>query len=289
MGKKSSKSLLEGCHDSWWEIYLILQELYMSTFKWIDMPPEINTRYLELKLFETGQVVFFNDPDLATEFFDGYVTLHATIAGTFDVYFEATRVNVIGGNGYFNERTNHKDCVVIYNNNVRSIPSARMEQYAKRIYNLERTIDVNVQAQKTPVAVRVKNNKLLTTMKTIMEQVVTYEPFIFVDEDVNIEEAVKSIDTKAPFVAMDLEEIKRKLWNEALSFIGIENNFGEKKERLTADEVLVSNGLAIANKNSRLLARNRAVEEINRMFNVNISVEVNNIGMIENEGGEFIE
>lgn len=290
MGKnKSSKNLLSCGFQSWEDIYIILKELYMTTFKWVNMPLEINTRYLELKLFETDNVVFFKDEDLVTEFSEGFVTLHGTIAGELDVYFEPTHVNVIGGNGYSNSFTNHKDCVVIWNNNTRIPPMTRIEQYARRIYNLERTIDVNVQAQKTPIGVRTKNKNLELSVKHLMSQIDSFEPFVFTDENLDIDDSIKVIDTKAPFVADKLDEIKRRLWNEALSYIGIENNSSEKNERLTPNEILVSNGLAIANKNSRLLARQKAIKEINVMFGLDIGIEVNNIGLLENEllGGEI--
>lgn len=286
MGKNknvSSSDLLNGCHESWWDIYYILKELYMTTFKWVNMPIEVNTRYLELRLFETDNVVFFQDKDLAYGERQGYVTLHGALIGNLDVYFEPLNVNVIGGNSYNNNFTNHRDCVVIYNNNIRIPPNIRIKSYAKRIFNLEKTIDVNVQAQKTPYAVAVKDTNVEFSMKNLMSQIDEFKPFVFVDPNIDIENAIKVIPMVAPLVADKLNEIKRKLWNEALSYIGIENNSSEKNERLTPDEILVSNGLAIANKNSRLLARQRAVREINSMFNLDISIEVNNIGLLENE------
>lgn len=290
MSKNKSSCLLDGRCSSWQDIFIILKELYMTTFKWINMPMEVNTRYLELKLFENDNVTFFKDEDLATEFADGFVALHGAIGGNFDVYFEPTRITAIGGGGYNkSDLFNHKNAVIIYDNSMRVPPILRIEQYAKRIYNLERTIDVNVQAQKTPYLLLAKDEKVLLTIKHIQAQIDEFEPFIIADKNLEIENTVKVLRTEAPFVSDKLDEIKRRLWNEALSYIGIENNSSEKNERLTPNEILVSNGLAIANKNSRLLARQRAIYEINIMFNLDIDIEVNNIGLLENEslGGEI--
>jgi hypothetical protein len=103
----------------------------------------------------------------------------------------------------------------------------------------------------------------------------------FMDDD-----AIQVLETNAPYVAGDLQELKKDLWNEALSFIGIENNSSEKNERLTQGEVLVSNGLAKSNRNSRYRARNKAIEEINVLFSLDINIEYTNPSVLEDSEGQ---
>ena len=38
-----------------------LTELAISMFEWKNLPPSVDARYLELHLFETGCMVYFND------------------------------------------------------------------------------------------------------------------------------------------------------------------------------------------------------------------------------------
>ena len=257
-------------------IYNILKELFITSFKWENLPSEVNQRYLELALFEYGKVAFFEDENI------GFLTLKATLAGNLDVYYEPTKIRVIGGNGYQKQLTNKRDTVLIYNNYVRDTPTSRIMDYAERIFNLERTIDINIHAQRTPLIIKC-SKKQEFTLKNIYKNYDGYKPVLFVDEEMDLSK-FNVLNTNAPFVADKLEEQKRKLWNEALSFIGIENNFSEKNERLTKNEVLVSNGLAIANRNSKLQARQKACEDINKMFGLNVEVGINNLSYLEVEG-----
>ena len=52
-------------------------------------------------------------------------------------------------------------------------------------------------------------------------------------------------------------------------------SFTIKKERLVAQEALISFSEIEANQNTQLCERQRAVEKINKMFGTNISVSVN--------------
>lgn len=270
MSKKQALKISSG----WQEIYTTLKELYISTFKWENLPEEINTRYLENCLFEMGSATFFND-----EMLSQYLTLPWTQEGGFDVYGDPVNIRAYGTNGYTRRLTNHKNTVIIYNNMSRSGAKTRIEDYAKRIYNIERTIDINVYAQRTPYIFKC-NKKTELTIRNLARNVDEYSFATFVDDMVNLD-GTMVIPIIAPFVSDKLEEEKRKLWNEALSFIGIENNFSEKNERLVSNEVLISNGLSQACKNSRLMAREQAAEEINRLFGLKIEVAPNNQSVID--------
>lgn len=256
-------------------IFNILKELFITSFKWINLPEEVNERFLELALFESGKVAFFEDEEI------GFLTLKATLAGNLDVYYEPTKIRAMGGNGYQKELHNKKDTIIIYNNFVRDTPTKRISDFAKRIYNLERTIDINIHAQRTPIIIKCSKKQELT-LKNLYKNYDGFKPVIFVDDNMDLSNFAV-LKTDSPFVADKLEEQKRKLWNEALSFIGIENNFSEKNERLTKNEVMVSNGLAIANRNSKLLAREKAAKDINALFDLEIGIEVNNLSFLEFE------
>jgi len=280
--RKGSKFLLNPRYSSEWDIFLILKELYMSTFKWEGLPPSVNTRFLEEQLFENGFALLVYDDELEEVF-----GLGGTLVGL-DMYREPKYLRAIAPSGYNNTVKNNLDGVVIYDNNRKQSPIPRLQWYARRIYNLERTIDVNVQAQKTPFMIVTDSESKKFSLNQIMTQIDEFEPFIMVDKTLMTDDTIKVIKTDAPFVADKLEELKRKLWNEVLSFIGIENNFSEKSERLTKNEVLVSNGLSIANKNSRLLARHRGLERYNQVFGESYGhakVEIVNVMYTGLEGG----
>jgi hypothetical protein len=264
----------------YWEIYNILKELFMTSFSWKGLPPSVNQRFLELSLFDFGKVVFFKDDIM------GHLTLKAIVAGTLDVYYEPTTIMAYGGNGYQKTLHSNKDCIIIYNNFVRDTPHIRVLDYAKRIHQIEKTIDINVHAQKTPILIKTSQKHLLT-LKNFYKQYDEFEPVIIVDSDLDELSKIGVVETNAEFIARDLMDLKKQIWNEALSYIGIENNSAEKNERLTANEVMVSNGLAVASRNAKLQARQEAVDKINELFGLSIEVDINNESVFEVEGGKL--
>jgi hypothetical protein len=251
-------------------IFENFRELFLTSFTYENLPEEINPFFIESVLFSQGQCAFFQDDEI------GFVVTRATWGGGLDVYGEPARLQCIGGGGgaYRKTRTNNVDAVLMYNNFTHNSPIDRLTSYALRIHQIENTIDININAQKTPYLVK-GTKKSEFTMKRIFSQMAEFIPGIFVDESVDLNQTMV-FPTIAPFVADKLEDEKRKLINEALSFIGIDNNSAEKNERLLADEILVSNGLAIANRNSRLRSREIAVDKINAMFGLDIKVKFNN-------------
>lgn len=280
--------------STWIDIYNNLKELCITSFKWENLPNEINRRYLELTLFERGNIAFFRD-----DVMEKFLTLKTTSMGNLDVYGEPTKIQAFGHNGYLKVLKNYDECIVIYNNNVRDTPHLRLIDYAKRIYSIERTIDINLHAQRTPVLIKC-TKKQEFTLNNLYRQYDEFKPVIITDVDIGANgSGICVLKTDAPYVADKMEEEKRKLWCEVLSYIGIENNFSEKNERLTRGEVLVSNGLAIANRKSKLESRQDAVEKINKMYSLNIKVSNNHLSVLDfegdnltletNKGGEEIE
>lgn len=280
MGRNKKKDC-----DGWVQIYNQLKELFMSSFKWENLPSTVNQRFLELMLFDEGKCVFFKDEEI------GHLALRGILNGQIDLYGEYTKIRAFASNGYQNDKlVNHKNSVMIFNNYVRDSPHIRIKQFAERIWKIEKTIDLNIHQQKTNKIMKT-SKKTELTVKNMLMQIDEFNPAVFVDKDLDVGGTIV-YDLSTPYITDKLEEQKRKLWNEALSFIGIENNFSEKNERLTAGEVLVSNGLAIANRNAKLQARQKAVEEINGIFNLNIEVKNNHLSVLdfeENGGGENFE
>ena len=145
-----------------------------------------------------------------------------------------------------------------------------VEMFAKRLYNLDRAIDVNANAQKTPVLIQCSEQERLT-MKNLYMQYDGNTPFIFGDKNLNAK-GLTVLKTDAPYVADKLYQLKTQIWNEALTYLGISNTNVTKKERMISDEVIRNQGGTIASRHSRLESRREAVAKINKMFGLNIEV-----------------
>lgn len=245
------------------DYYQRLMEFAINMFEWRNLPPSVDERFLELTLYEKGYCLYFNDEVV------GNLALTCTIGGMLDVYRIPTERRAFAVNGY-NKICTSQDSVLIFNNYLHTPTILTIELFARRLYEIERTIDVNVKAQKTPTLVLASEQQRLT-LKNLYMQYDGNEPFIFGDKDMEFD-GIKCLKTDAPYVADKLQVLKHQIWNEALTFCGIENSNQDKKERLVADEVGSNYGNIEAQRNVMLNARRQAADKINRMFGTNIEV-----------------
>lgn len=251
--------------DSWNDYEQRLAELAISMFKWSNLPDSIDARFMELVLFGQGKCIFFKDDGM-----NDYLALRCMANGPFDVYNIPIYRTAYAANGYNNQLTN-KDSIIIWNNQLHTNTYPLIRRKAELLYNLDSIIKINVNAQKTPILIACDENERLT-MKNLYMKYSGNQPVIYGTKGISPNE-IKSINTGAPYIADKVYQLKTQYWNEALTILGISNSNFQKKERLITDEMIRSQGGIIANRYSRLKARRRACEEINKMFNLNISCE----------------
>ena len=257
--------------------YNKLLEIYTSEFKYENLPNTMDERFLELTLFGRGMAVLFEDEDL------GHLGLPVMVQGGFNVYRIPIRRRAFAANGYQKDLTD-KNSVIIYNNFIRTPSKEIAEYYAMKLWNIDRAIDVNVNAQKTPILLSCTE----TQRNTIQNAYKDFEgnmPVIFADKDAKIDNAISSITTGAPYVADKLFTLKQQVWNEALTYAGISNVGAEKKERMISNEVRFDMGDVLANRASRQAARQQAIDMYNRMKGTNIKVVYRN----DVEGSELLD
>ena len=268
MGKRKTQQ-----SDSEWlnnatylDYYYRLKELAINMFEWVNLPLSVDERFMELCLYDKGYCIYFNDEIM------GNLSLSGAIGGQLDVYNVPVQRTAMASNGY-SQTLDITNSVLVYNNYLRTPTELTIQLYARRLYEIERTIDVNVKGQKTPVIILASEQQKLT-MQNLLMKYDGNEPFIYGDTDMDITN-IKTINTGAPFVADKLLNVKHQIWNEALTFCGIENSNQDKKERMVADEVGSNYGNIEAQRNVMLNARRQAVKKINTMFGTNIEVYFN--------------
>lgn len=242
-----------------------LLELSVSVFEWQGLPETVDPRYLELHLFQNGCMVYFRDEVM------GDLCLDCMANGQFDVYGNPISRRAYSSYNQYQKTLNESDSVIIWNNYLRQPSVLDVKMFAKRLYNLDRIIDVNANAQKTPVLVQGTEKQRLTLVN-LYKEFDGNAPFIFGDKNLDLN-SLRAISTNAPYVADKLYQLKTQIWNEALTYLGISNLNIQKKERMIIDEVQRNQGGTIASRYSRLEARREAVDKINRMFGTDISVD----------------
>lgn len=260
-----------------------LMDYAMSVFEWHDLPRGVDSRMLEYWLLTNGMVAFFYDDALVgtRNAPDGFMVLPTMISGQWDMYnypIERTAYATNGATFQLDEDNSE----LIFNSYLRVPMFPTIQWYAKRLGNLDRTIDVNIEQQKTPKIMRGDESQKLT-MTNMMQQVQENSLWIWWYKGVDMG-SIEILDTTAPFVSKDLQTVKHQIWNEVLTYLGVENVNTEKKERLVSDEVMSNMGDVEVSRFTRLNAREQACEKINDLFGLDVSVTFRNGTYVKAEG-----
>lgn len=252
------------------------ERIALSMFEWVNLPQSMDSRYLEKCLYYFGQASLLYDP------LYGFINTKCTTANKVNIYglptdlrcysfeYNTTRKLYTGLKG---NDSKEKDCILVMNNWTKTPTVGSMRLFAQRMYEAERSSDVNIRNQKFPMLLVTTENKRLS-FENIYSQIDGNKPAIMVNQENFDPNSIKAVSTEAPFVADKLQEYKKTIWNEALTFLGINNISIEKKERLVTGETSENNEVINMNLQSMLAPRKEACKKFNDLFDENIDVRV---------------
>lgn len=248
------------------DIFYRLMMISKSVYEWKNLPNGMNEKWIEDYLFSEGRCVFFKDET------KGYMVTALKQEGNLNFYNEEVYLRPYAVHYDDNGRVleNNVDCVIIKNNDESLPTSPTLQIYAHKLTTIDRTIDVNILAQKTPIIISCSEKERLSLLQFIDKRN-DNEPVIFVTDKMNTS-GIKVDDLRTPPVFKDLELQKHMIWNEIMTYLGINNANMDKKERLVDDEVQANNEQVDACLNAGLKARQYAAKKINEIFGTNIEV-----------------
>ena len=243
-----------------------MKKICLSMFVWENLPDTMNSRYLEMCLYYKGQAALLYDNDY------GFINTQAADSGYINIYGLPTLLNCFSysynsmRNLYVPDSGEGKDgeCILVMNTFERVPTCATIELFAYRLAEAQRTADINIKAQRTPVLIPT-DQKQYFTLKKMYEEYDGNSPAIFADKNLITPDALKAIKTEAPFIAQHVMDYKREIWNEFLTTIGV-SNLSEKRERMVTAETDSNNELVNLNLQSFLVPRQKAAEEFNQKF-----------------------
>lgn len=251
------------------------KKIALSVFEWVNLPESMNAIWLEKCLYYYGQCAFLKDKKY------GFINTKCCSNGKVNLYGLPTSLNcysfeyqtsrklytglIDGLTDLQKEQRQYYECILVQNNWERIPTAGTMELFAYRLYEAEQTAMVNIKAQKSPVIILVNENQR-HTMEQLYDQINGNRPAIFGDKDNLKDSQIKALNTEAPFVADKIMDYKKEIWNEALTFLGINNIMVDKKERLITDEANSNNELINMNLQSYLAPRQLACKQFNEKF-----------------------
>ena len=248
--------------------YYKLMLIARALFEWESLPNNMDERWIEKYLFTSGKCIFFNDPTM------GYMVAGLAQQGSINCYGDPTTVYPVAENYVYNgpKLINGENCYVIRNNDLMLPEFPIVRHYAFKLCNIDRAIDVNIEAQKTPIIVRCSDKQRLS-LKNAINQRRDNEPVIWTTDQANLADMIEVLQTQTPPVFKDVQTQKHMILNEVFTDFGINNANMDKKERMVANEVEANNEQVKASEDVLLKAREEACKNINRIFGLNISVK----------------
>lgn len=245
--------------------YNQIMNLFINRFKYENIPTEIEPFFIERVLFYHGMGGFIYD-DVVKQF----AFMKLNLSGEYDIYNIPGDRWAYANNGYIKEYG--KDNSVIMWDSATAFPYANTAMmYAEAMANVWRTRDINLFAQRTPVAIASSDDEKLS-YQVLGEEYANYIPIIKISDTINIKN-LQAITIGAPYVVDKLEDELTVLWARVMTDLGYESNPSEKRERLISDEVAGNNGHTEGNRNVALALRERAIDACNNIFGWKASVK----------------
>ena len=246
------------------------KNIAVSSIGWEGLPPEIDERALEITLYQNGAAIFFRLLD------DTYACLGVTPEGKLNPYGVPVIRRAYSSWTNFTKRLDETNSVIIYNNYTRTGIDGECMLFANRVTNVDRTIDVNVNTQKTPYIAKTKNQQTKLELTKILEGILTNVPVIGTTkkEKTELSDDLQIFNlntTSGSYVGDRLNTLKRELWNDWLSYLGIPNIGYTKRAQVNSAEMEYNSGQYMAEQACRLSIREAAAKQINSMFGLNIT------------------
>lgn len=243
-----------------------------------------------LSRFEFGNIPSYWDKDyfLETLFLDGKVCILDTTLGViplkcglkgigvFEQPTQAVIANPILGNM---ERTIDVDCAVIRLQYNFAGAGWIINRYATLLSMCDSSVAVNLMNTKAAYVFKADSKAQAATIQKMYDDITMGRPAVFVGESGALNnENMFLMPAKQNFIADDVQLLKRKIINEFLTEIGINNTNLDKRERLTDDEVNANNDEVLANIQHWFDNISDGVERANKLFGLDITFKIRKFG-----------
>lgn len=254
--------------------YYKLMLIARALFRWNNLPNNMDDRWIEKYLFTSGKCIFYKDNNL------GFMVAGFGQMSSINCYGDPTGVYPVAPNYVYDgpKLINGENCYVIRNNDLMLPTFPTIRFYSYKLSNIDRAIDINIEAQKSPILVRCTDKQKLS-LKNAINQRKDNEPVIYADNSFD-KDMITTLDLNPPMVFPDLQVQKHMVLNEVFTDLGINNANMDKRERMVANEVEANNEQVKASEDVMLKVREEACKQINRIFGTNISVERRNFDQI---------
>lgn len=245
-------------------------------FHYENLPDTVPKRIIESMLMCDGYCIF-------TKYNEKYYVLQGGLGGLPNEYFEYTQCIV--NNPYLKLNKTFeldKDCVIIRNDSRMRGLLSTLEKYGVLQNDCEISLNMLTNVLRSQFLISAGDDKTKQNADIFIQKLVNGE-FTCIGENTFLDGIkVHNIQSTSGYIQQFIElnqYIKASAFNE----LGLDCNFNMKRERLTANEVELNTSILIPLADDMLEQRKIAVEKINKMYGLDISVDLSSVWKMQKE------
>ena len=255
-------------------------------FHYENLPEGLTKRRIEKILTRNGHGIFIKENGK-------YYVVSGAMGGKLNPYYEPTEYIV--SNPYLNLyktftiNTEKDDCVLIRNDTENKGLIDYLMKYAFMCCDSEITLSLATVELRAPYIFSSSDSKGAESAKEFMRKMANGEMSIIAETPFLEGVKVNNANFSTSYVSQIIE-LNQYLRATAYNEIGLNANYNMKRERLSESEVDLNESILIPLAENMLDCRKEAVEQINKMFNLEINVELSSVWKMEKESvDEVIE
>lgn len=236
----------------------IIVQMAMSRFKWLNLPPKCDARFLEWTLLYEGVATIAFPRNQEGTFY----STRATFDSAPNVYDNFYKWRSTGNNGW-NFYCTPNNGVLVWDNNTRYPLMSGIMIKAQELAHIQLTKEMNRFHQQIPWILKgpeSRKNDMINIVKQVAggeQAIITTNGF----DDIEVE----ALMTNVPYLGEDLAQDEKNTWNDVYQMLGIENST-LKMERQTQDEVHAQKQPTTMVALASLSERRKAAEYLNEHF-----------------------
>lgn len=249
-----------------------IMRLAMSRFKYANLPPTCDARYLEFTLLTKGIATI-------AEHGGNFYSTQAITQNPPNVYDTPSKWTSFGNNGWRFPCSN-KNGVIIYENELRVPIMEDIRIYAQELADVWRTRQANRVLQRMPFIVT-GPQEYEQVMANLYKQVAGGEPAVIATDDLMRDINIQVFQTGVKYMGEEMDTSERQIWAEVYTFLGIDS-LSPKSERMIEDEVQSESQPSSLLALSEFDARRSQIDKLNRRFGLDVQVVWNQDNISDN-------
>lgn len=242
----------------------------LTMFEWSNLPDTIPAVELEKMLQINGYAVI-------AEYQGKLYAFQAGFSGQ-DPYNQPTKAIV--NNPALKNNTTYtigEDCIVIKNDDMKQGLNGIYEYYGQRLIENQITMLMTDYNLRMPFTISSSDDQTTQSAKMYLKKIIDGSLGVIGEQKLFKALSVTPTNSKQTATFADLYGYQQFIIAQLNNTIGLATNNNMKRERLTTNEIEVNKNASYPLVDNMLKNRQQAVDAINEMFNIDISVEYSSI------------